>query len=108
NLEAANEKYKQDADQHRRQKMFQECDLVMAYLCKNRFSRIRSKLRNKKYDPFRVVRKINDNAYVLQLPDDWNISNTFNVANLYDYHEDEVLYPENLRISSFSSGGQMM
>ncbi|KAJ4722861.1 RNA-directed DNA polymerase [Melia azedarach] len=107
-LESANEKYKQDADQYRRQKVFQEGDLVMAYLRKNRFPGIRSKLQNRKYGPFRVARKINDNAYVLQLPNEWNISNTFNVANLYEYYEDEVLYPENLRTSSFLSGGELM
>ncbi|KAJ4719092.1 RNA-directed DNA polymerase [Melia azedarach] len=107
-LESANEKYKQDADQHRRQKVFHEGDLVMAYLRKNRFPGIRSKLQNRKYGPFRVARKINENAYVLQLPSEWNISNTFNVADLYKYHENEVLYPENLKISSFLSGEELM
>ncbi|KAJ4719236.1 RNA-directed DNA polymerase [Melia azedarach] len=76
-LESANEKYKQDADQHRRQKVFQEGYLVITYLGKNHFPGIRSKLQNRKYGPFRVARKINDNAYVLQLPNEWNISNTF-------------------------------
>ncbi|KAK0599630.1 hypothetical protein LWI29_007117 [Acer saccharum] len=38
NLEMANEKYKEDADQHKHKKEFQEGDLVMAYLKKNRIT----------------------------------------------------------------------
>ncbi|KAJ4710506.1 RNA-directed DNA polymerase [Melia azedarach] len=45
NLEAANKKYKQGANQHQRQKIFQEGDIVMAYLQKNQFLGIYSKCR---------------------------------------------------------------
>lgn len=78
----------------------------MAYLWRSRFPVICAKLEKRKYGPFRVAQKINDNTYVLQLPDNWNISHTFNVANLFEYHpDDEELYEPNSRTSSFPSEG---
>ena len=68
-LEVANAKYKAEANKHRRKKVFQEGDLVMAHLRQNRFLSIRTKLDKRKYGLFRVAWKINGNAYVLQLPD---------------------------------------
>ena len=32
--------------------------------------------------PFQVLERINDNAYKLDLPSEYNVSATFNVANL--------------------------
>lgn len=45
-----------------------------------------SKLKPCKIDPYKIVRKIGDNAYVLDLPPTIHRSLTSNVADLIEYH----------------------
>ena len=52
--------------------------------------------------PFKVLEKINDNAYKLELPTDFGVSPTFNIADLKPYlGEDDEL---SSRTTSFQEG----
>ncbi|GJS16697.1 RNA-directed DNA polymerase [Tanacetum coccineum] len=53
--------------------------------------------------PFRVLKKINDNTYKIELPGHYNVSATFNVAKLSPYKGDSDDEP-NSRSSLFQEG----
>ena len=76
----------------------------MVYLRKGRLPVGTSeKMKNKKYGPYEIIKKINDNAYVVDLPDNLVISSTFNVANIFEYFSSEDS-GSNLRKSYFQEG----
>jgi hypothetical protein len=72
---------------------FKPGDLVWLHLRKDRFPTLRrSKLMPRATSPFKVLKKINDNAYVLDLPAEYGVSSSFTVADLKPYaSEDEEL-----------------
>jgi hypothetical protein len=72
---------------------FEPGDLVWLYLRKEQFPELRkSKLMPRADGPFKVLEKINKNAYKLDLPIDFGVSPTFNIADLMPYlgEEDEL------------------
>ena len=67
-------------------KVFKEGDLVWVYISKVRYpTSVYNKLKARKIGPCKILRKINDNAYEVELLEGWNISNSFNVFDLYEY-----------------------
>lgn len=51
--------------------------------------------------PFKVLKRINDNAYMIKLPIEYNVHNFFNVSDLFTCVVGE---PLDSRINSFQEG----
>ena len=95
-IEKKNEQYATKANKGRRQVIFEPGDWVWVHMRKERFpARRRSKLHPKGDGPFQVLARINNNAYKLDLPGEYNISATFNVSDLspFDVGEDSRTKP---------------
>uniref|UniRef100_A0A2N9I7E9 RNA-directed DNA polymerase n=1 Tax=Fagus sylvatica TaxID=28930 RepID=A0A2N9I7E9_FAGSY len=95
-IEKKNEQYANKANKGRRQVIFQPGDWVWVHMRKERFpARRRSKLHPRGDGPFQVLERINDNAYKLDLPGEYNISATFNVSDLslFDVGDDSRSNP---------------
>ena len=99
-LQNSNLKYKEFADQKRREVQFKVGNLVWAYLKKEILPQMKhTKLLPKKVGPCQILEKYGQNAYKIQLPTDIGISPIFNVCDLTLYkgfekkttHEDLVI-----------------
>jgi hypothetical protein len=78
-------------NKHRKKVLFEPGDLVWIHLRKEHFPKQRkSKLMPRGDGPFRVLAKINDNAYKIDIPPSYGVSNTFNVADLLPYTSEDT------------------
>jgi hypothetical protein len=83
NIERRTKQYVHQANKGRKKVVFEPGDWVWLHLRKDRFSeKRRSKLLPRGDGPFQVVERINDNAYKLDLPGEYGVSASFNVADL--------------------------
>jgi hypothetical protein len=90
NIEKMNEKYRIAASKGRKEVKLEPGHLVWLHLRKERFSKLRkSKIMSRAAGPFKILAKINDNAYKLELPPEFGVSPTFNISNLRPYFREE-------------------
>jgi hypothetical protein len=80
--------------------------MVWVHFRKDRFPKLRkSKLLPRGAGPYKILAKINDNAYKIDLPiAEYGVSNSFNVANLTPYEGEDLAAS---RLTPFE-GGRMM
>jgi hypothetical protein len=93
NIEKMNEKYRIAASKGRKKVKLEPGDLVWLHLRKERFLELRkSKLMSRAAGPFKILAKINNNAYKLELPPEFGVSHSFNISDLRPYlgEEDEM------------------
>jgi hypothetical protein len=93
NIEKMNEKYRVAGSEGKKELKLDPSDLVWLHLRKERFlEMLKSKLMPRAAGPYKIIEKINDNAYKLELPPEFGVSPTFNIADLTPYlgEEDEL------------------
>ncbi|KAI9173666.1 hypothetical protein LWI28_004589 [Acer negundo] len=101
NIERRTEQYANQANKGRKKVVFEPGDWVWLHMRKERFPvQRRSKLLPRGDGPFQVIERINDNAYKLDLPSEYNISASFNVSNLSSFD-----VGDDLRTNPFQEGG---
>ncbi|XP_038970995.1 uncharacterized protein LOC120104238 [Phoenix dactylifera] len=101
-IHASNAHYKLQVDFHMHDKEFQTGDYVMIHIQHERFpSRTVKKLQVRSTRPYRVLRRVGTNAYVIDLSSDCGISPTFNVKDLVVYKGPSTI-PDDLFAEPFS------
>ncbi|KAL4282280.1 hypothetical protein GQ457_03G017080 [Hibiscus cannabinus] len=101
NLERRTQQYERRENKGQKRVTFEVGDWVWVHFRKERFPAQRSsKLLPRGDGPFQVVAKVNENAYKLDLPGEYNVSATFNVSDLTPFDD-----PSNLRTNPFQEGG---
>jgi len=106
-IEAQVQRQASRLNKNKKPMIFKEGDLVWIHLRKDRFPEERnSKLKPRGDGPFKVLKRINDNAYVIDIPQSkYLVSNSFNVSDLSPYHGDEDMEMHESRMTLSQGGG---
>ncbi|GJW22251.1 RNA-directed DNA polymerase [Tanacetum coccineum] len=100
----SNELIKYRRDKGRKHILFQPGDLVWVHFRKDRFpAKRRSKLSPRGEGPFKILTKVNDNAYKVDLPGTPAAAATFNVTDLQPYYDPDEPIPS-LRANFLEAG----
>jgi hypothetical protein len=95
NIDKMNEKYRVTGSKGWKKVKFQSEDLDWLHLRK-------SKLMSRADGLFKILKKINDNAYKLEFPLKFGVSSTLNILDLRSYLGEEDMVP--LRMTSIQKG----
>ncbi|KAL0641682.1 hypothetical protein Bca4012_102537 [Brassica carinata] len=102
NIEERTKMYERQKNNGCKELVLEPGDLVWIHMRKERFPVERkSKLLPRKDGPFRVLKRINNNAYQIDLEGKYTISSTFNVSDLDPFIADDL----DLRSNPFKGGG---
>jgi len=90
NIAKSNARSMQHANKHKKEVHFQPGDLVWIHLRNERFPpKRKSKLVPRSDGPFEIMEKVGPNCYKVDLPGDYRVSATVNVANLSPYFDQD-------------------
>ena len=93
-LSLSTEAYSTAVNTRRKDRQFQVGDTVLICLKPELFPpRSFNKLHAQRAGPFKVVKKLGPNAYVIELPADYGISPIFNIEDLTQFHGPEGPLP---------------
>ena len=85
-IHASNNQYKIQVDSRRRHLEFDVGDYVMIRIRPERFpSGAVKKLQARSAGPFKVLKRIGSNAYIIDIPSTYGISSTFNIEDLVSF-----------------------
>ncbi|KAL4383245.1 hypothetical protein GQ457_15G018040 [Hibiscus cannabinus] len=103
NLEKRTRQYETRANKGKKRVTFDIGDWVWVHFRKEHFpAQWKSKLLPRGDGSFQIVDKVNDNAYKLDLPSEYNVSATFNISDLTPFNDSA-----DLRSNPFQEGGMM-
>ena len=104
-LEKKNQEVAKKANKGRKRIVLEPGDWVWVHFRKERFPNHRkTKLMPRGDGPFQVLERLNDNAYKIDLPSEYQVHNTFNVCDLSPFPTLDDDDASNLRSNSFQEG----